>query len=144
MKVLFDTSVLVAALVRSHPMHERAFPWLRRAAAGDIAMLTAAHSLIELYAVLTRYPSNPRIAPPDAARLIQESVVRHATVVPLSEADHTTIIQALAKRGLSGGLVYDALHVRAAKAGRAQKILSFNARDFERLSFLADCDLTVP
>ena len=31
MKILFDTSVLVAALVESHPMHTRAFPWLKKA-----------------------------------------------------------------------------------------------------------------
>jgi len=30
-KVLFDTSVLVAALVAAHPAHDRAFPWLKRA-----------------------------------------------------------------------------------------------------------------
>lgn len=27
MKVLFDTSVLVAAMIESHPAHERALPW---------------------------------------------------------------------------------------------------------------------
>jgi len=31
MKTLFDTSVIIAALVESHPMHGRAFPWLKRA-----------------------------------------------------------------------------------------------------------------
>ena len=29
MKVLLDTSVLIAAMVESHPMHERALPWLQ-------------------------------------------------------------------------------------------------------------------
>jgi predicted nucleic acid-binding protein len=31
MRALFDTSVIIAALVESHPMHERAFPWLKQA-----------------------------------------------------------------------------------------------------------------
>ena len=35
MKILFDTSVLVAAIVEPHPMHGRALPWLQRAKAGE-------------------------------------------------------------------------------------------------------------
>ena len=35
MKVLFDTSVLVAGMVAGHSRHEAAFPWLRKALAKD-------------------------------------------------------------------------------------------------------------
>jgi len=35
MKTLFDTSVIIAALVEAHPMHQRAFPWLKQAKAND-------------------------------------------------------------------------------------------------------------
>jgi len=31
MKTLFDTSVIVAALVEAHPMHQRTSPWLKQA-----------------------------------------------------------------------------------------------------------------
>ncbi|QLA14711.1 type II toxin-antitoxin system VapC family toxin [Desulfolutivibrio sulfoxidireducens] len=144
MNVLLDTSVLVAALVGTHPLHERAFTWLRQASSGKITLLVAAHALVELYAVLTRYPSTPKISPEQAARLIMSSVAKHATIIPLGVADHVSVIQELAARGLPGGIIYDALHVRAAMVGRAQKIVSFNRADFERLLFLADSELTVP
>lgn len=144
MNVLFDTSVLVAALVGTHPMHERAFFWLRQAAAGKVVMLVAAHALAELYAVLTRYPSNPKISPEQAARLVKESVVKYAMIVPLTPADHMAVIQELAAHSLPGGIIYDALHARAACIGQARKIVSFNTRDFTRLGFLADSELVVP
>ena len=53
MKALFDTSVLVAASVETHPMHARAWPWLKRAHGGEVGFYVAAHSLAECYAVLT-------------------------------------------------------------------------------------------
>jgi len=31
MKTLFDTSVIVAGLIEAHPMHGRAFPWIKQA-----------------------------------------------------------------------------------------------------------------
>ncbi len=43
MKVLFDTSVLVAAMVEVHPMHGRSIPWLRRAREGRVVFLAASH-----------------------------------------------------------------------------------------------------
>ena len=61
MKVLFDTSVIVAALIESHPMHERAFPWLKQAKAREFDLVVASHTLAELYAVLSTFPIKPRI-----------------------------------------------------------------------------------
>ncbi|HEV2064753.1 MAG TPA: PIN domain-containing protein, partial [Thermoanaerobaculia bacterium] len=74
MKVLFDTSVLVAAMVEPHPVHERALSWLKRARVGDFEFLVASHTLAELYAVLTTLPVRPRISPEIASRLVQQNV----------------------------------------------------------------------
>ncbi len=56
MKILFDTSVLVAAMIEPHPFHNSAFPWLKRVKSNEIEMLVASHTLAELYAVLTTLP----------------------------------------------------------------------------------------
>ena len=49
MKVLFDTSVLVAAMVSAHPAHDRAVLWLRKAKAGHAAdYLVLLRRLVEL------------------------------------------------------------------------------------------------
>lgn len=63
MRVLLDTSVLIAAVVEGHPAHAVAFPWLQRVKAGTDIGVVAAHSLAEMYAVLTRLPTRPAILP---------------------------------------------------------------------------------
>jgi predicted nucleic acid-binding protein len=40
MRILLDTSVLVAAMIEAHPMHERALPWLQRVQDGQDVGLT--------------------------------------------------------------------------------------------------------
>jgi predicted nucleic acid-binding protein len=60
-RILLDTSVLVAAMVEAHPAHMRALPWLQKAQGGTDTWLVAAHSLAELYAILTTLPVRPRI-----------------------------------------------------------------------------------
>jgi len=51
MKVLLDTSVLVAAMVEAHPHHVRAFPWLQRVKRKEVTAVLACHSLAELYSM---------------------------------------------------------------------------------------------
>lgn len=59
MKVLLDTSVLVAAMVETHPMHECALHWLQRIKDGGDVGIVAAHSIAELYAILTTLTVQP-------------------------------------------------------------------------------------
>lgn len=115
MKVLFDTSVLIAAIVEAHPMHSHAFPWLKRAKLREFEMLVASHTLAELYAVLTTLPVSPRIAPDIAKRLINKNIEATAKIISLSSHDYIRIIENLADSGLSGGVIYDALIVKAAQ-----------------------------
>ncbi|MBS0261361.1 MAG: PIN domain-containing protein [Planctomycetes bacterium] len=63
MKMLLDTSVLVAGMLSDHAHHSVAWPWLERAKAGAFEFVVAGHSLAELYAVLTKLPRRPRISP---------------------------------------------------------------------------------
>jgi predicted nucleic acid-binding protein len=62
-KLLLDTSVLVAAMVETHPDHEVALPWLQQIKDGTHEGLLSTHALAELYAVLTRLPVRPKISP---------------------------------------------------------------------------------
>jgi predicted nucleic acid-binding protein len=133
MRVFFDTSVLVAAIVEGHKEHDRAFPWLDRARTGGLTYLVAAHSLAELYAMLSSYPAIPRIAPGVAARLVRENVEAVAQVTSLSAADYAAVIRSLAELSLTGGVVYDALLARAAHKARADRLLTLNPRDFLRV-----------
>jgi predicted nucleic acid-binding protein len=133
MKVLFDTSVLVAAIIQDHPMHARALPWLKRARAKEFSFLVSTHSLAELYSVLSTLPLKPRISPGTAWRLVHENVETIAKSISLDSADYAWIIKQLSDQGLSGGVVYDALIARTAQNARATHLLTLNAHDFKRL-----------
>lgn len=133
MKVLFDTSVLVAAIVEGHPHHERAYRWLDRARGGGLTYLVAAHSVAELYAVLSSYPARPRLTPGLAARLVFDNVTSAARLVALSGQEYAAVVRGLAELSLTGGVVYDALIARAAWKAAAQRLLTLNPRDFLRV-----------
>jgi len=133
MKILLDTSVLVAALVEPHPQHDRALPWLRKAKDEELELAVSSHTLAELYAVLSTLPVSPRITPGLALRLIRESVEPAASVISLSSSDYLTTIKRMSELGISGGAIYDALIVRAAQKAEADRVLTFNVSDFKRI-----------
>ena len=110
MKILFDTSVIVAALLESHPKHERAFPWLKQAKEKEIELIVASHTLAELYAVLSTLPIRPRISPAVAWRLIHDSVEAVSKIVSLSSAEYSAVIKQISESGFVGGVIYDASH----------------------------------
>lgn len=144
MKVLFDTSVLVAGLVQVHPSHAAAFPWMRRAHSGEVEGVVAAHGLAELYAALTTLPHRPRITSAAALELIGSAVVPHFRVVALHGREYASLLGKLARAGLVGGIVYDAIAARAAVKAGARRILTLNARDFGRLVPLFDIEAGAP
>lgn len=138
MRALYDTSVLVAALVRSHPRHDRCLSWLVRAQTGEVDLVLAAHSLAELHAVLTALPVKPRISPRTALRLAEENHLRprpagRAEVVALSVDDYITVLDTAARFSLAGGIVYDALLARAAEIGRVEQLVTLNPAHFRRV-----------
>lgn len=133
MKILFDTSVFVAALVKPHPGHKQAFSWLKKAHNNEFELIVSAHTLAELYHVLTKYPVKPRFSPGIVKRIIKEDVVKIATIVPLTVAEYIEVIEKTADYGLSGGIIFDAIISGVAEKMNTDKLLTFNVRDFERL-----------
>lgn len=133
MKILFDTSLLVAAMVEGHPAHGMALPWLQRVKAKPDAGLVAAHTLAELYAILTRLPVNPRIPPALALQLIQTNILATCEVVALSSDDYVTLLSHLADLGIAGDAVYDALLLHAAWKTGVDQVVTLNAADFRRV-----------
>ncbi len=131
MKVFFDTSVLVAAVVQPHPMHPCALSWLKRTKRREIEFFVASHTLAELYAVLTTLPVSPRITPGTAWRLVHENVETAANIISLSPSEYRATIKRIAELGLSGGLIYDALIAKAAQKSGVDCLLTFNADDFK-------------
>ena len=133
MKVLFDTSVLVATLIEHHPAHERALPWFRQAKEGKLDLIISSHTLAELYAVLSTLPVSPKISPGIAWRLIQENIEQTATLASLTASEYLSTIRRVSELGVSGGAVYDALIAKAAQKAEVDKVLTLNPGDFKRV-----------
>jgi predicted nucleic acid-binding protein len=133
MKILFDTSVIIAAIVEPHSLHSIAFPWLKRAKSREFDLFVASHTLAELYAVLTTLPIRPKIAPGVARQLIHNNIEAIARIVSLSASDYRSVIKRMGDLELSGGIIYDALIARAAQRSRVDRIVTFNIDDFKRV-----------
>ncbi len=133
MKILLDTSILVAAMVEAHPAHEQGLVWLKRVTNGTDQGFVSAHSIAELYSILTTLPVQPRILPDEARRLIQHNVVKELEVVTLSSKDYAQVIDLLAELGIVGGATYDALILRAAANADVDVVVTLNEKDFRRV-----------
>ena len=133
MRILLDTSVLVAAMVEAHPAHEQGLAWLKRVTDGPDKGLVAAHSLAELYAVLTTLPVHPPILPLDAQQLIKHNVTERLEIVFLSDQDYIEVIEHLAALSIVGGATYDALILRAAANAKVDLVVTLNEKDFQRV-----------
>jgi predicted nucleic acid-binding protein len=105
-----DTSVAVPLLVRPHKAHGTVVRWW-----DGRAVALSGHALAETYSVLTRLPGDIRLAPEDAARLLAE---RFPPPLDLGRKVTVSLPQDLARLGIAGGAVYDAMIALAAVAAK--------------------------
>jgi predicted nucleic acid-binding protein len=130
MRVLLDTSCLVAAVLPQHEHHAATVVELgRRRAAGDIVMV-AAHAVTEAYAVLTRLPPPHRLAAADALAVIDRNWGKAETIA-LTAAEAWRVLREQAAAGLGGGRISDAQIAQCARKAKAAEIVTWNVRHFE-------------
>lgn len=141
---LLDTSMLVAALEMGHPHHKAAWPYLEKALAGETTLAISTHALAETFATLTALPVTPRVTPAEAERIVRETVLPIAQVVPLTAEDYAAVLARIGGLGLGSGAVYDALHVRAAEIAGCDELVTFNVRDFRRMPPAPPTRLVIP
>lgn len=132
MKVLFDTSVLVAALVVSHPKHSACFPRLKEAESRQVQGLISTHSLAGTYSVITRLPVSPRITPGQVQSMI-EDISQQLEIIPLHSDDYLAVIAQMVALNLPGGGIFDGLIAQAALKANADILLTLNPDHFTRL-----------
>ncbi len=130
MRVFFDTSVLVASSVGSHPHHAQALPALRRVVSGQDVGFIGVQSIAETYAALTRLPIQPRIHPSEAGRIVRDNILKHFALVPAGQDEYLQALTAVQDNGWSGAKIYDALLLACAARSGAERIYTFNLGDF--------------
>ena len=85
-KILFDTSVLVAAILAKHPQHFACWSWLEQVKTAKIEGFIVTHTLAELFSVISSFPSQPRFSPQVTQRLIKENI-KEFQIISLTEDD---------------------------------------------------------
>ncbi len=117
-------------MLAQHPQHSASLAIYRRSE--KRASACAAHSLAELYAILTRLPGKQRLNA-DQVLLFLDDVRKHLTIIPLTEEDYHSTIAGAAGEGILGGTIYDALLARCALKANCEIIYTWNTADFSRL-----------
>lgn len=130
---LYDTSLIIAGVLKNHSHHKFAYPWLKASQEKKVEASVSSHTLAELYSVLTRLPIQPALPPEFVSTFLHKEVLRDFSVIDLSAKDYREAIKRVAIKSLRGGIIYDALHVQACLKKNLSGIVSFNDKDFLRL-----------
>src|SRR5579864_4317431 len=134
MKVFLDTSVLVSAVLKQHMFHERSFDVLNSVLCRKNEGLISAHSLAEMYSVLTRLPSPYRHTPEQALLSIEENVLKHFKIISLLGTDYAAFLREAVGSGVQGGAIYDALLLKCALKGGAERVYTLNLKHFQTIA----------
>lgn len=143
MRVAFDTSVLVAALVEPHPFHGRALRWLEEAASERLAAECTWHAVAETWSVLTRLPIEPPVSPAMGEAAVARLLERLETVAIDGDV-YRRAMRRCSDRSLRSGAIFDALHLVSAEVRGVDALVTFNRDDFLRLAGDTSPRIVVP
>ncbi len=140
MRVLCDSSVLIAAFLPSEDHHSASAALLN----GAGTMIVHVHALNETFATLTGGSLGFRVDAGLAARLIRERIVSRSTVIVLDSDDVPDALDKARSHGVRGGAVYDYMHLVAARKGNADVLYTLNLADFQHLHREGDPEIRHP
>ena len=118
-RVLLDASAAIALITADHPDHAAALEAVK-----DSRLGLAGHAWFETYSVLTRLPPPRRRSPADAHRILSHNFPDSGF---LAESVALGLGPELARLGIAGGAVYDAL-VAATARQLGRRLISADAR----------------
>lgn len=130
MKAFLDTSVLVPVFHGDHEHHAASLDVFVQCQRADSCC--GAHSLAEVYAVLTRLPGKHRISGEQAMLFIGDLRDR-LTIIALDGDDYAKILRTAAALGVVGGSIYDAILAGCALKARVEAIYTWNIRHYRQL-----------
>ncbi len=134
MKILYDTSVLVAASISAHPRHEECNRFFNLGKSGGHEIVICSHSIAESFSALTRLLVQPRISPNIARQIIKENLLSGTRIVSLTQADYVKALDIALDKGISGGTIYDVLLFVVGRKEKVAKIATLNTKHFHRMS----------
>jgi predicted nucleic acid-binding protein len=140
---VLDTTVLVAGLVESHPVHAACLNHLQSAAAHPGSYRCSVHAVAETFRVLVALPLVRRIDVDGARMVLRASVIPRFNPIPLAPKDYDTAMDIVCASGLGSGAIYDCLHLLAAERIEAKYLVTSNLKHFFRLAESANSRLRV-
>lgn len=129
--IFLDTSVLVAIAQVDHVHHVPSRELWNECAGKELAV--SAHTLAEFYSSVTSMPPGIRLSGRDAI-LALEMFLRRIVPIALSSNEYMESLKSCAALGLTGGTIYDALHIACARKSSAEWIYTWNLRHFRRVA----------
>ncbi|MBI4585044.1 MAG: PIN domain-containing protein [Planctomycetes bacterium] len=132
-RVVPDTSCLVAAVASWHEHHEATWKEFERCHRQGDLILIAGHTLLEAYAVLTGLPAPHRISPAQAFALLKGNWGANQ-VASIDEKGYWRLLEQGSVDGICGGSIYDANIAAIAKKAKANVLLTWNKDHFIRFA----------
>lgn len=121
--------MLVPAFYDNHIHHGTSFTLL--AGLDPKSGGCGAHSLLELFATLTRMPGKDRVSGEQAMLFVGD--VRHRlTAISLTSDEYGECLARSSHRGIVGGGIYDAMLACCAIKAGADRIYTWNLRHYAR------------
>lgn len=129
-KFSLDANCLISLLTAWDPHHERVVKAYEAHLARKEDLVISGHALTECFSVLTRLPPPRRISPEMALTQLTHSFGRSAQIASLPPRAFWDLIEDMARRGLGGGRVHDAMVALSSRLGGATMLLTFNVKHF--------------
>ena len=120
----FDSTVALSAIFPGSTRYPDAAARIK-AAEGQRFIINL--GIAEVYRTLT---GRLHIAPKQALQLIRGTLISLFKEAKIGRRDYLAALQSVADKGLSGPIVYDALHVEGARKLQASKVNTYNLDNF--------------
>ncbi len=118
----FDTSVLVPTPIIHHSHNAPALAVVEESVRRKHHGYISAHSLAEMYSVLTRTPFKPPLYPSEAWQIVEKMILPHLELVTLTPKEYQEVVHSCAVNGWVGGKIHDAVHLGCAQKAGCERI----------------------
>jgi len=129
LRVALDSSYIIALTADWHAQHARTLRSHTKLE-GQAEILLPLHAIAESYSVLTRLPAPYRLSAQLASQSLSENFVKRATTVALKPEHVWRLIAELARLGIVGSQIYDALIAASAAEAHAKVLMTWNPKHF--------------
>jgi predicted nucleic acid-binding protein len=127
MRAFLDTSVLVPVFYGDHMHHAASLDLFTKFPQKDVCC--GAHSLLEVYATLTRMPGKYRVSS-EHGMLFIANIRERMTIVSLNAGEYGDMLKKFTSIGIVGGAIYDAFLAACALKAKAETLFTWNIRHY--------------